>query len=71
MYDRASRRSFLKTAAMGAAAVGWFAKASVTAAETPDILGFEEVEADSQTSKNWKPVLQPQDTHGNCRLRAV
>ena len=34
MYDPASRRSFLKTAAMGAAAMG-FAQAPANAAEKP------------------------------------
>jgi len=51
MYDLTSRRSLLKTAAMGAA-MG-FAQA---VAEEPKIPGFEEVKADSDTWKNWRPV---------------
>ena len=47
MYDLPSRRSLLKTAAMG------FAQA---VAEEPKIPGFEEVKADSDTWKNWRPV---------------
>ncbi|MFH1269423.1 MAG: Gfo/Idh/MocA family oxidoreductase [Planctomycetota bacterium] len=54
MHETASRRSFLKSAAFGAAALG--AASAANAAEAPKIQGFEEEKADEQTAKQWKPV---------------
>ncbi|MFH1265607.1 MAG: Gfo/Idh/MocA family oxidoreductase, partial [Planctomycetota bacterium] len=54
MHETASRRSFLKSAAFGAAALG--AASAANAAETPKIQGFEEEKAGKQTANEWKPV---------------
>jgi predicted dehydrogenase len=52
MPEPTSRRSFLKSAAFGAAALG---TAAATAAETPKIQGFEEEKAAPQAGQ-WTPV---------------
>ena len=54
MHEPASRRSFLKSAAFGAAALG--AASAARAADRPKIQGFEEEKADPRASKKWKPV---------------
>ena len=54
MLDPASRRSFLKTAALGAAALG--AGTAAAATKKPQIQGFEETKADPKASEKWKPV---------------
>ena len=54
MYDPVSRRYFLKTAATGAAAMS--CTQASAAAEKLKIPGFDEVKADTDTWKNWKPV---------------
>ena len=53
MNERTSRRGFLKSAALGAAAFG--AAAAAGAAEPPKIQGFEEGKA-GKTAGKWKPV---------------
>ncbi len=49
MKTLATRRSFLKAAALGAAA-------TASAADTPKIQGFEEEKPDGDPSAGWKPV---------------
>jgi predicted dehydrogenase len=53
MSEASSRRSFLKHAGLGAAALGFGAAAK--AAEQPKIQGFEEA-AKAKTAKKWEPV---------------
>jgi predicted dehydrogenase len=53
MQEPSSRRSFLKTTALGAAALGAAAKAQ--AEDKPKIQGFEESPTDPNASKVWKP----------------
>ncbi|MFV1968676.1 MAG: Gfo/Idh/MocA family oxidoreductase, partial [Pirellulaceae bacterium] len=53
MQRPTSRRSFLKSAGLGAAALGI---ASNTTANQQKIQGFEEEKAGSKTSKEWKPI---------------
>jgi predicted dehydrogenase len=53
MYEPTSRRSFLKNAAAGAAAVGI---ASAANAQPPKIQGFEPAQADPQAARKWQPV---------------
>jgi predicted dehydrogenase len=54
MHEPTSRRSFLKSAALGAAALGTVSAAR--GAEKPNIQGFEETKADPKASEKWKPV---------------
>ena len=53
MHEPTSRRSFLRNAALGAAALGTASMAK--AVDKPKIQGFEEEKA-AATSKKWKPV---------------
>jgi len=53
MYEPASRRSFLKNAGLGAAALG---VASLARAAEPKIQGFEEEKTDEQAARQWRPV---------------
>ncbi len=53
MYEPTSRRSFLKTAGLGAAALGW--AASSRAAE-PKIQGFEQEKPSPAPAAAWQPV---------------
>jgi hypothetical protein len=53
MQEPTSRRSFLKTAGLGAAALG---VASAAEAGEPKIQGFEEEKADEKAARSWKPV---------------
>ena len=53
MTDSTSRRSFLQTVGVGAAAVGLQGSAS---AQNKKIQGFEETPTDPSASKDWKPV---------------
>ena len=53
MHDHTSRRSFLQTVGLGAAA--WGLSRSAGSAEKP-IQGFEESPTDANASKGWKPV---------------
>ena len=54
MHEPNSRRSFLKSAALGAAALGT-ARAAL-AADPPKIQGFEEKTATTPPAAEWKPV---------------
>jgi len=54
MHEPTSRRSFLKSAAFGAAVLGGVSAAR--GAEKPKIQGFEEEKVDPEASKKWKPV---------------
>jgi len=54
MHHPTTRRSFLKNAAFGAAAIG--AASAANAGEKPKIQGFEEEESGAQVSEEWKPV---------------
>ena len=54
MHEPTSRRSFLRNAAMGAAALGTASAAH--AADKPQIQGFEEAKPDREASKKWRPV---------------
>ncbi len=54
MHEPGSRRSFLKSAALGAATLGGISAAK--AADKPKIQGFKEQKADPEASKKWKPV---------------
>ncbi len=54
MYEPGSRRSFLKSAAFGAAALG--AASLAQAADKPKIQGFEEEKTKPKAAKPWKPV---------------
>ncbi len=53
MAKPTSRRSFLKTAGLGAAALGWAASAN---AGEPQIQGFEKEKSAPQPGAAWKPV---------------
>jgi predicted dehydrogenase len=53
MHESASRRSFLKHAGLGAAALGIGALAR---AGEPKIQGFEEEKAGAKSAEKWKPV---------------
>lgn len=53
MHEPTSRRSFLKNAGLGAAALG---VASAARAGQPKIQGFEEEKADPKAAEKWKPV---------------
>ena len=53
MQREASRRSFLKSAGLGAAALG---AASLARAAEPKIQGFEQEKADSAAARQWQPV---------------
>jgi len=53
MHEPTSRRSFLKTAGLGAAALG---VTSAARAGEPKIQGFEGEKADAKAAKSWKPV---------------
>lgn len=53
MHEPTSRRSFLKTAGLGAAALG---VTSAARAGEPKIRGFEGEKADAKAAKSWKPV---------------
>ncbi|NLS91066.1 MAG: Gfo/Idh/MocA family oxidoreductase [Planctomycetaceae bacterium] len=53
MSNSTSRRSFLQTVGLGAAAVGFGGAAS---AQEKKIQGFEETPVDPNASKEWKPV---------------
>ncbi len=53
MQKPASRRSFLASAGLGAAALGL---ASASGAEKPKIRGFEEEKADPNSAGRWEPV---------------
>ncbi|NQT17091.1 MAG: Gfo/Idh/MocA family oxidoreductase [Planctomycetes bacterium] len=73
MHEPASRRSFLKNAALGAAALG--AASAAKAAEAPKIQGFEEEKADRQVAKKWEPVSDRKIRmgivgYGVCRFSA-
>jgi len=52
MYEPTSRRSFLKNAAAGAAAVGM---ASAASGQPPKIQGFDSEKADPQAARQWRP----------------
>lgn len=54
MYDPTSRRSFLKSAALGAAALA--AGSAVGADDKPKIQGFEEKKPGPEVAKGWQPV---------------
>jgi predicted dehydrogenase len=54
MPESTSRRSFLKTAGFGAAALGFASTAP--AAEAPKIQGFEPEQAQPKQGEPWKPV---------------
>ncbi len=54
MHRTTSRRSFLKHAAFGAAALG--VSATAVADEKPKFQGFEDNEPGAKTSKTWTPV---------------
>ena len=54
MQPRTSRRGFLKTTALGAAAVG--AARVSTAADPPNIQGFEQQKPDPKAGGKWQPV---------------
>jgi len=54
MHDPTSRRSFLRSAGLGAAALGL--ASAVQAADKPKIQGFEEEKAGEKPAKAWKPV---------------
>ena len=53
MSEPTSRRSFLKTAALGAAALG---AATTAQAAPPKIQGFDEEKAGTAAASGWKPV---------------
>jgi len=74
MSDPTSRRSFLKRAAFGAAALGGASLAR--AAEAPKIQGFEEAAKDPKASEGWKPVSDRKLRvgivgYGRCRFGAA
>ncbi len=54
MSEATSRRSFLKSAALGATALG--AASAARAGEAPDIQGFKQEKADPQSAQQWKPL---------------
>jgi Oxidoreductase family, NAD-binding Rossmann fold len=54
MHESTSRRSFLQTAALGAAALGTARVAS--AADPPKIQGFEDQATTARPAAEWKPV---------------
>ncbi len=71
MHEPSSRRSFLKSAALGAAGLG--AAAAAKAADKPKIQGFEDGQADPNASKKWKPVSDRKIRmgivgYGRCRF---
>ena len=73
MSDSTSRRSFLESIAVGAAAVGL--KGSASAQEKP-IQGFEEAPTDPNASKKWKPVSDRRIRvgivgYGTCKFGAT
>lgn len=53
MHEPTSRRSFLKTAGLGAAALGWAASAQAGEAKIP---GFEQEKPGPVPAESWKPV---------------
>ena len=53
MHEPTSRRTFLKTAGLGAAALGWAASAQ---AGEPKIQGFEQEKPGPVPAEAWKPV---------------
>ncbi|MCA9142351.1 MAG: Gfo/Idh/MocA family oxidoreductase [Planctomycetaceae bacterium] len=73
MTDSTSRRSFLQTVGVGAAAVGLQGSAS---AQNKKIQGFEETPTDPSASKDWKPVSDRKIRvgivgYGVCRFGAA
>ena len=73
MNERTSRRGFLKSAALGAAAFG--AAAAAGGAEAPKIQGFEEEKPDPKAAGKWKPVSDRKVRmgivgYGACRFGA-
>ncbi|MBP89172.1 MAG: oxidoreductase [Planctomycetaceae bacterium] len=74
MNDSASRRSFLQTVGVGAAALGL--KGSASAQQKKPIQGFEEAATDPNASKGWKPVSDRKIRvgivgYGVCRFGAA
>lgn len=74
MHEPSSRRSFLKSAALGAATLG--AASLGQAAGRPKIQGFEEEKAKPRTSQPWKPVSDRKIRmgivgYGVCRFGAA
>lgn len=74
MHEPSSRRSFLKSAALGAATLG--AASMARAADRPKIQGFEEEKAKPKTSQPWKPVSDRKIRmgivgYGVCRFGAA
>ena len=74
MHEPGSRRSFLKSAALGAATLGGISAAK--AADKPKIQGFKEQKADPEASKKWKPVSDRKIRmgivgYGVCRFGAA
>ncbi len=71
MHEPTSRRSFLKSAAFGAAALG--AASTSKAADPPKIQGFEQTPGDPKTAKQWTPVSDRKIRmgivgYGRCRF---
>ena len=74
MENSSSRRSFLQTVGLGAAAMGLAGAAS--AQEKPKIQGFEEQPVDPSASKEWNPVSDRRVRvgivgYGTCRFGAA
>lgn len=73
MYNAATRRRFLQTVGLGAAALGLH---STARAQQPDIAGFEEEQAMPEASKDWVPVSDRKIRvgivgYGVCRFGAL
>ncbi len=74
MNDSTSRRSFLWSAGVGAAALGM--TASAAAQKKKPIQGFEEAKADPNASKGWEPISDRKIRvgivgYGVCRFGAA
>ena len=73
MSQPTSRRSFLRTAGLGAAALG---VGSAAGAEKPKIQGFEEEKTDPKKAQAWKPVSDRKIRmgivgYGRCKFGAA
>ncbi len=76
MNESTSRRSFLRAAGVGAAALGMTAGARAQQPKQQPIQGFEEAATDPNASRDWKPVSDRKIRvgivgYGVCRFGAA
>ena len=72
MHSYFSRRSFLQTTGLGAAAASLVGKAGAQPPTKPlAIQGFEETPTDPDAAKDWKSESDRKIRGGHCRLRSL